>query len=315
MKSAKKSNRLSFLIRKNRSTEQFRNDGDVNQEVIDSENSPDAQTDEQNVMAQLQEAPVDHRDNNSEIKQEAIASEPSTDTQTIRHDVVTQFSKMPVEQRKNNGEVQPEISGSEKSTDTQMTEQFTSVQFAKSIEEVKKLSRQYYINTSTIQENSAAVKELNENLQQSRGELVEVRKSVEQMLIIQRQENGELKREVKEWEQTAIEFFRLLERALDCEKDENQRSIEKILDEFARTVIVRGLERIIPQSDEPLTEKFHAVIEEKESPYIIPGNILRCASWGYRIGSDVIEKAKVVVAKLPVKSTEIIPPQTDEKTA
>ncbi|NMG20797.1 nucleotide exchange factor GrpE [Brasilonema bromeliae] len=43
-------------------------------------------------------------------------------------------------------------------------------------------------------------------------------------------------------------------------------------------------------------ENFHEAIDEEESD-IIPGNIVKCISWGYRIGDKVLEKAKVVVAK------------------
>ena len=155
------------------------------------------------------------------------------------------------------------------------------------IDDPKQIIRVYYKNTAAIQENSAAVQELHDKVKQY----------LNMILIEERQKNGELQRKNQAWEQAAIDFFRMLERAIDCEKDENKRSIEKILSEFERTVINLGLERIIPQHNESLNEKFHEAVEEEESD-VLPGNILRCAGWGYRIGDNVIEKAKVVVAKV-----------------
>jgi molecular chaperone GrpE (heat shock protein) len=64
------------------------------------------------------------------------------------------------------------------------------------------------------------------------------------------------------------------------------------------------MERIIPQPNESLNENFHEAIAEEESN-IIPGNIVKCVSWGYKIGDRMIEKAKVIVAKSPVQEPEI----------
>ncbi len=164
------------------------------------------------------------------------------------------------------------------------------------LDDPKQIIRVYYKNTAAIQENSAAVQELHN----------EVKQYLEIILIEQRQKNGELQRKNQAWEQAAIDFFKTLERAIDCEKDENKRSIEKILSEFERTVINLGLERIIPQHNESLNEKFHEAVEEEESD-VLPGNVLRCAGWGYRIGDNVIQKAKVVVAKAPADWGKDVP--------
>jgi molecular chaperone GrpE (heat shock protein) len=174
--------------------------------------------------------------------------------------------------------------------------------FNKYIEEQKKLQRTYYTNTNAILDNSTAVKELYDKLEQTLGELDDFRNSVEKMLIEQRQINGELQRKINHWEQAATEFFCLLERAVDYETDENTRLINRILDGFARIVMNLGMERIIPQPDESLNEKFHEAIDEEESN-ITPGNIVRCVNWGYKIGDKMIEKAKVVVAS-PLQKPE-----------
>lgn len=161
------------------------------------------------------------------------------------------------------------------------------------IEDPKQIIRVYYKNTVAIQENSAAVQRLYEKFEQN----------IEKILIEQRQKNGELKRKIQDWEQAAIDFFQLLERAIEYDRSENKQSIEKILSEFERTVINLGLERINPQQNESLNEKFHEAVTEEESNYP-PGNILKCTSWGYRIGDNVIKKAKVVVAKPPTNKKQ-----------
>ncbi len=158
------------------------------------------------------------------------------------------------------------------------------------IEDPKQVIRMYYKNTVAIQENSTAVQELHDKVKQY----------LDKILIEQRQKEGEFQRKIQAWEQSAIDFFGLLERAIDCENDENRQLIEKILSEFERTVFNLGLERIIPQYDESLNEKFHEAVEEEESDIVL-GNILRCTECGYRIGENVFQKAKVVVAKGRIK--------------
>jgi molecular chaperone GrpE (heat shock protein) len=154
------------------------------------------------------------------------------------------------------------------------------------LDDPKQIIRVYYKNTAAIQENSHAVQELHSTVKQY----------FDKILIEQRQKDGELQRKIQDWEKAAIDFFVLLERAIDCESNDNRRSIEKILAEFEHTIINLGLERIVPQQDELLNERFHEAVEEEESA-IAPGNILRCTNWGYRIGDNVIQKAKVIVAK------------------
>lgn len=187
-------------------------------------------------------------------------------------------------------------------TESQITMNLIS-QLTSVLEESKKLNRQYYLNTSTIQENSEKVESLNNNLQYTQREFVEWKKYLEEISMKQRQEKGELIREIKRWQETAIEFFQLLERALYFENDENKRLIEKILSEYARILSLRGLDRIIPQSGEPLSEKHHKAIAEEVSD-IESGNITRCERWGYKIGSEVLEKAEVLISKLSMPENE-----------
>ncbi|MGH8002544.1 MAG: nucleotide exchange factor GrpE [Brasilonema sp.] len=172
------------------------------------------------------------------------------------------------------------------------------------LDEQKKIQRAYYTNTNAIIDNSAAIKELYDKLEQTLGEIDNLRNSVEKMLMEQRQKNGELQRKINHWEEAATEFFRLLERAVDYEKEENRLLINRMLDRFSCIVMNLGMERIIAQPNECLNENFHEAIGEEESD-LIPGNIIRCISWGYRIGEKLIEKAKVVVAKSPAQESEV----------
>lgn len=175
--------------------------------------------------------------------------------------------------------------------------------FNKYIDEQKRLQRTYYTNTNAILDNSTAVKELYDKLEQTSEQLDDFRNSVEKMLMEQRQISGELQRKINHWEQGATEFFCLLERALDYETDENRRLINRILDGFTPIMMNLGMERIIPQPNESLNEKFHQAIYEEESN-ITSGNIIRCVNWGYKIGDKIIKKAKVVVAISPVEKRE-----------
>ncbi|KAB8335257.1 nucleotide exchange factor GrpE [Scytonema tolypothrichoides VB-61278] len=173
---------------------------------------------------------------------------------------------------------------------------FIKESFNQYVDEHRKIQRAYYTNTNAILDHLAAIKELYEKLEQTLEEVDSLKNSVENMLMEQRQKNGELQRKINCWEQSAIDFFRLLERAVDYETDERRLLINRILYGFNDLVKDFGIERIIPQENDYLHERFHEAIDEEESD-IITGNIVKCISWGYRIGDKVLEKAKVVVAK------------------
>lgn len=183
----------------------------------------------------------------------------------------------------------------------------------KSIDEIKKVGREYYKNTAAIQDNSTFVKELYEKIDRSGDALLELRKPLEELLIRQRQENGNLQRKIEAWQTAAIGFFKMLERAIDYEKKEkNKRLLEKVISEFERNLMNLGLERIIPQIDEPVNEVFHEVIEEIESNEAAPGNILKCYSWGYRIGDTVLDRAQVALAQSVEKQEAAILPSESQ---
>ncbi|MBW4509115.1 MAG: nucleotide exchange factor GrpE [Scytonematopsis contorta HA4267-MV1] len=220
----------------------------------------------------------------------------SPDSRCIDLIAVNQPPQKQINQNKNSSEIQQEANMSEVIAKAEKIEMESIVEYINSLENIKSLNRISYKNTSAIQENTAAIKEFNTNLQKTRQDIEQLKYSLDEMLIYQRQQNGTLKREIEEWEQATVDYFRLLERAIDCEADENKSLLQKILDEFAHIATVRGLERIIPEANQTLNEKLHEAIEIEESSEISPRNIIKCKRWGYRVGSHVIEKAKVVIA-------------------
>jgi molecular chaperone GrpE (heat shock protein) len=184
-----------------------------------------------------------------------------------------------------------------------------------SIEEIKKLSREYYKNTAAIQENSNFVKQLYEAIDRSDNSWLELRKPLEELLIKQRQENGNLQRKIELWQSSAIAFFQILERAIDYEKkDKHKRLLERLTLEFESSLMNLGLERIIPQLNEPVNEMFHEVIAEIESTEATPGNILNCSSWGYRIGDSVLGRSQVILAR-SVKEREDFTAKDETETS
>ncbi|MBD2770944.1 nucleotide exchange factor GrpE [Iningainema tapete] len=159
------------------------------------------------------------------------------------------------------------------------------------IDDPKQIIRVYYKNTAAIQENSTIIQQLYEKFEQT----------IEKTLIEQRQKNGENQRKIQNWEQSAIDYFQILERAIENETTENKKTIEKLLSEYEQTVKNQGLEPIKPKHNEPPNEKIHQITSEQQSE-ITPGNIIKCTNWGYRIGERIIQKAKVIIATPPTQN-------------
>lgn len=245
-----------------------------------------------------------------------IGKRNKSDDKNSKTDDLHLSTKLPLDEQRINNDNEQHIDAFQPVTNNSLhNEQLINSinEFLHSIEDAKKISRVYYKNTVAIEENSAIIKELHIHLEQRIGAIDEIRKSIEEMLIKQRQENGQLRRKANEWEQITVDFFQLLERAIDTEKDGNKALVKKIINEFDRLVKIQGIDRIIPQPNEPINEKFHEGVGVEESSDIWEGNILRCTQWGYRSGYNVIEKAKVVVAKNPnFSSTIIVKPKEEE---
>lgn len=168
------------------------------------------------------------------------------------------------------------------------------------IDEVKKVSRVYYNNTSAIQENSESVQKLHNSIEQEIGKLVESNKNIEKILIEMRQEKRQLQDELDNWNQSCIEFFELLKRGWETEENNECRNVfEKNIQEFEFIVKKRGFSPIKPSKTNKFDEAEHEFKDDEESSDVSPGYILRCKRWGYRSGSKVLRRAEVILAKKP----------------
>ena len=127
---------------------------------------------------------------------------------------------------------------------------------------------------------------------------------VDRKMMEQRQENGQLKRKIKDWEEVAIEFYCLMERTLGYSdlNEEQRKATERFLSKFEDYVSpVFGLERINPSPGTPFQDRLHQAIgyESISLSDAPPEFVRRCTSWGYRVGSEIIESAQVIVTTLP----------------
>ncbi|MTJ14622.1 nucleotide exchange factor GrpE [Anabaena sp. UHCC 0187] len=170
----------------------------------------------------------------------------------------------------------------------------------KTIEELKRVGREYYRNTAAIEENSARVDKLHNGIEQEIGELIESNKSIAKELMELRQEKGNCQRELNNWYKSAIDFFQTLERGLETEKNhERLEVIEKNIREFEMLFNNRGLYRIIPSINGKFDETQHEFKGEEISSELEDGSILKCNRWGYRLGEKVLQPAAVILAKKP----------------
>lgn len=186
-------------------------------------------------------------------------------------------------------------------------EQFVS-ELPKVIEEVKRAGREYYKNTAAIENNSDKVEKLHNAIEQEIKNLVKINSSIEKQLMELRQEKGNCERELNNWNKSAIEFFQILERGLKHEKNNERREVmEKNIYEFDLIVQKRGLYRIKPSSNDTYDENEHEFKHDEESSSIEPENILRCERWGYKSGTEVLQRAEVILAKKAEKTNSALP--------
>jgi molecular chaperone GrpE (heat shock protein) len=195
-------------------------------------------------------------------------------------------------------------------------QQFVSV-LPEVIDEVKKVSRVYYNNTSAIQENSESVQKLHNSIEQEIGRLAESNKNIEKILIDMRQEKRQLQDELDNWNQSSIEFFELLKRGLETEENNECRNVfKRNIKEFEIIVNNRGLSRISPSINDRFYESEHDCKGEELSSDVEEDSILKCVQWGYRSGREVLRKAEVILAKKPeikVDSAQEEIPREDAK--
>ncbi|MCX5980309.1 MAG: nucleotide exchange factor GrpE [Nostocales cyanobacterium LacPavin_0920_SED1_MAG_38_18] len=170
----------------------------------------------------------------------------------------------------------------------------------KTIEELKRIGKEYYRNTAAIEQNSERFEKLHNSLEQEIRNLVESNKSTSEDLMKLRQEKGNFQRNLDNWNESAIEFFQTLERGLETEENQERHDvIKKNIEEFELIVNKRGLSRIIPYINSKIDEKEHEFKGKETSSEVEDGSILKCTRWGYRLGEKVLQRAVVILAKKP----------------
>lgn len=123
-------------------------------------------------------------------------------------------------------------------------------------------------------------------------------------LMQERQEAGNARRRVGEWQDLAVEYLSLLERAIvDEGLDPTMRQgMEVSLRQFERLARRQGVTTIAPHPGEPFDEVMHRYVGEEKSAQAPPGTVLHCKSWGYQLGERVARQADVVLVAAEVRS-------------
>lgn len=118
-----------------------------------------------------------------------------------------------------------------------------------------------------------------------------------------RREFARVESEVQAWQQTTIDYFDYLQRALECYDEDDVRKpvVAKAAEVLDKLIQPRELVRIAPSPGDPFVDEVHQAEKEEESGAVEPGCILRCEQWGYRVGSDVAQSARVVLSKAPAE--------------
>lgn len=173
------------------------------------------------------------------------------------------------------------------------------------LEEIRKLGREYYRNTSAIQENSLAVKQLNDDLASKIDDLKPLRKSLEELLLEQRQESMVVREELSAWQKSIIRHFEYLERSTNLEGiDDVRREIyRKLTKDFSRELKSLGFEIIQPKPGEHFDDNFHYCKGEVDSD--LPGeHIVSVEANGFCIGGRCVKAAPVYISRKHIPITE-----------
>lgn len=181
------------------------------------------------------------------------------------------------------------------------------------LEEIRKLGREYYRNTSAIQENSAFVKELSD-------EILSFKKPLDELLIERRQQLMSVKSDLTEWQKTIIRHFEYLYRSINLEgiDEVRQQTYQKVAIDYMRELRPLGLEIIQPKVGEQFDEHFHECKQEIESTDFAPGQIISIDGIGFCLLGRCIKAVPVCICRHPVESEEQMastndPTQSTEK--
>jgi|GEM_PF-2252804 len=106
------------------------------------------------------------------------------------------------------------------------------------------------------------------------------------------------RQEIEDWKRTAMEYMDALQRGIELYGPDDPRTeaMRRDADVFARFCSARGLDRIIAKPGDPLVEDLYQVIGEEKIEGMVPGTIAYCTEWGYRCGTELYKRAKVVIA-------------------
>lgn len=124
----------------------------------------------------------------------------------------------------------------------------------------------------------------------------------EDILGGERQEKGNLNRELEAWSEAAIKYFRSLESLLKMDglPPEQKTLVEKQVNTLEQIIGPLGLEVIRPGANDLFNEHVHRIVgEEQATEFVEPDHIFRCTSWGFRKGATVLQSAEVVLAEAP----------------
>lgn len=173
------------------------------------------------------------------------------------------------------------------------------------LEEIRKLGREYYRNTSAIQDNSSAVKQLNEDL------INRFLKPLEELLFEQRQESMVVRAELSAWQNAVVRYFEYLERSIYIEGiDEIRQELYiKAAKDLSRELKPLGFEIIQPKPGERFDENIHDCKGTVESDLPLD-YIVSVESIGFCIGGNCIKAAPVFISRSQVPVVEVDIPST-----
>lgn len=102
-----------------------------------------------------------------------------------------------------------------------------------------------------------------------------------------------------DWQDRAMEMFRLMERILAGGERLNEgyrRAVQDLLKRYTRLMEPLGISPIIPEPGEPFDELLHSPCNVELSEDVPADHVIRCISWGFVVNGQVQIPAEVVIA-------------------
>lgn len=104
----------------------------------------------------------------------------------------------------------------------------------------------------------------------------------------------------EQWVDTMMDYCTFLNRTMNLPdlSPEYAKAVKKSADVLIKQIASLGLDVISPQRGDRFDDRVHQALDyEANADDVEPGDITRCLSFGYRIGSHVREKAQVYLAE------------------